>query len=109
MQNNQTKIYKSAINGWTASTRYDMPELGERKFLELSTLKLSQGLKTSASVSTAHADGSGFTTVIFSDFYATVNSSKARATAKAVEILHDEAKTNIETIKAAARKHYGKA
>lgn len=108
MQNNLTKIYKSAVNGWTAVTRYDMPELGERKFLELSTLKLSQGLKTTANVSTMHQDGSGFTTVIFQDFYATVNTIKARATAKAVETLHDEAKANIEAIKTAARKHYNK-
>lgn len=106
--NQNTRIYKSAVNGWTASTRYDMPELGERKFLELSTLKLSQGLKTTASVSTMHVDNSGFTTVIFQDFYATVNNSKARATAKAVETLHDEAKANIEAIKTAARKHYNK-
>lgn len=103
-----TRIYKSAVNGWTAVTRYDMPEIGERKFLELSTLKLSQGLKTTASVSTMHKDGSGFTTVIFQDFYATVNSTKARATAKTVKTLHDEAKANIETIKAAALSHYNK-
>lgn len=109
MQNNQTRIYKSAVNGWTAVTRYDMPEIGERKFLELSTLKLSQGLKTTASVSTMHPDGSGFTTVIFQDFYATVNSSKTRATEKAIHTLHNEAKANIETIKAAAKAHYNKA
>lgn len=103
-----TKIYKSPVNGWTAVTRYDMPEIGEHKILELSTLKLSQGLKTTASVSTMHKDGSGFTTVIFQDFYATVNTSKARATAKAVETLHDEAKQNLETIKNAALRHYNK-
>ena len=103
-----TKIYKSAVNGWTATTRYDMPEIGERKFLELSTLKLSQGLKTTASVHTQHEDGSGYTTIIFQDFYATVNTSKARATAKAVETLHDEAKQNLQVIKEAALKHYNK-
>ena len=103
-----TKIYKSAVNGWTAVTRYNMPEIGERKFLELSTLKLSQGLKTTASVHTENADGSGYTTIIFQDFYATVNTSKARATAKAVETLHNEAKENINSIKNAALVHYNK-
>ena len=103
-----TRLYKALHNGWTARTNINMPELGERRFLELVTCKRHTGeVATIATVCTRSEDGIGYTFVMFQDFNRAVAREKTRATEKNVEKQHSLALQHVESLKRDACEHYG--
>jgi len=105
-----TRINKDIRNGWQAETRIDMPEIGERHFLQLHTMKRYDGrLVTIASVNKRTADGLGYTHAFPGDFLSKRIAEKVRATEKAVATQHASALQQIEQIRAEALAHYGEA
>lgn len=86
-----------------------MPELdknGKAAVLKLYTTKGSRGLYSNASVN--FIEGHFETHMMFSDFNETIATSNARATQKAIDVLHEKSFNvqAIETIKQQARDHY---
>ena len=103
-----TRISKDIRNGWQAETRFDMPEIGERFFLQLHTMKRYDGqLVTTASVNQRTADGLGYTHRYPGDFLSRCVSERVRCTEKAVAEQHSKALQQIEQIKADALAYYG--
>lgn len=102
-----TRIYKDHWKNWNAETAIDMPELGERRFLQINTAKRSNGaLITNASVN--KRTEYGYEHTFFKDFNERVASAKvSRCTDKVVIAQHNAAMEQIEQIKAAALAHYG--
>jgi hypothetical protein len=108
-----TSIRKDIRNGWKAETRFDMPEIGERYFLQVETSKrYNGGVSTTATVNKRTLDGMGYQHQMGlgggGDFYWTcINDKSARCTEKTVATQHMTALANIEQIKADAMTHYG--
>jgi hypothetical protein len=95
------------MRGWQAETKVDTPDLGEGRFLKLSTHKVDGGgLVTTATVCTK-TDG-GYSFVMFQDYSKAVTRSKSRCTDKNVEIQHTAALNDLEFILTDARIHYMK-
>lgn len=106
----KTFTRKDIRNGWTATTNLDMPEAGERRFMQVRTSKRHDGsLTTTASVNQRNEDGSGYIHAVFLDFYKTVATEKVRCTEKAVTEQHAKVLEQIEQIKQRAADHYGEA
>ena len=109
----KTNIRKDIRNGWKAETRFDMPEIGERYFLQVETSKrYNGGVSTTASVNQRTADGMGYQHKMGlgggGDFYRTCFSDRAaRCTEKTVATQHSAALASIEQIKADAVAYYG--
>lgn len=75
--------------------------------LKISTYKHSGNLMTRCTV---HFAGGGFHTHrLYQDYSQVWDAQPVRATRKAIDTMHTDAMNNLETIKAAACKHYGVA
>ena len=103
-----TRINKDIRNGWQAETRIALPEIGERHFLQVHTMKRYDGLlATQVSVNEQTADGMGYTHAFPGDYNRRWAGEKVRATEKAVAAQHAAVLEQIEQIKAGALLHYG--
>lgn len=79
-----TNVYKSKFCGWVAE---DSIQLSDTMVLDIHTKKLSNKLKTTATVS--HLDGGFKSFVVFQDFYKTyMENDVSRITEKAVRNQH---------------------
>lgn len=91
-------------------TDFPINALGEPRVLRLETNRAMRGgVSTSATVIKPHADGLGYSFVMFQDFSAAVLTlPEARGTQKAIDDLHAQACAKIDDVRAAALAHYAK-
>jgi len=98
------KLYKS-IYGWKSISYFDMDEIGEKKFLEVCTMKRHNGeISTFASVNTRTE--MGYTHMLFQDFNKCYLSEKIRCTEKSVKMQHEKVLEMLDFIKSKAKEHY---
>lgn len=103
-----TRISKDIRNGWQAETRFDLPEISDRHFLQIHTMKRYDGLlATNVSVNERTADGLGYTHKFPGDYLRRWAGEKVRVTEKAVATQHAGVLEQIEQIKAGALIAYG--
>jgi len=96
---------RKTIYGWKAISYFDMEEIGNKKFLEICTMKRHNGeLSTFASVNTK-TDGF-YIYMPFQDFNKCYLSEKTRCTEKSVKMQHEKALEMLSFIKSKAKEHY---
>lgn len=102
-----TKIYKDTYYGWKAITLLPVPQLSDKTYLEITTMKRSSGaLCTSCWIQ--KEDNGYLSHVMCQDFSKTIYEAKVRCTEKAVREQHELALQNIATTIAEAVTHYNK-
>ena len=103
-----TRIYKDVHYGWTAITLLPVPQLSDKTYLEVVTMKRSSGaLCTSCLIQKESTEGS-LSHVMYKDFRKTIYQNKVRCTEKAVREQHELALQNIATTISEAVVHYSK-
>ena len=96
---------RKTIYGWKAISYFDMEEIGNKKFLEICTMKRHNGeLSTFSSVNTKTE--MGYTHMLFQDFNKCYLSEKTRCTEKSVKMQHEKALEMLDFIKSKAIEHY---
>lgn len=99
-----TTVYKDIRNSWAAKTNHDLPN---DRVLIITTMKRHSGqLVTNTHV--GKVEGCIFTYMPFSDFNKQLAVSAVRCTKSAVELQHNAALANVETIIAEATAFYNK-
>lgn len=102
-----TKIYKDTYYGWKAITLLPVPQLSDKTYLEVTTMKRSNGaLCTTCWIQ--KEDNGMLSHVMFQDFNKTIYETKVRCIEKAVREQHELALQNIATTIAEAVAHYNK-
>lgn len=103
---NETRIRKG-VYGWCAETEIKMPELGDNRVLDITTMKRSSGaLVTTATVNIR--DGMWVTHRVFEDFQTTLDQSRVRCTEAAVRAQHERALARLSEVKGRACIHYSR-
>ena len=103
-----TKIYKDTYYGWEALTLLPVPQLSDKTYLEVVTMKRSSGaLCTSCWIQKESTEGY-LSHAMYQDFSKTIYKAKVRCTEKAVREQHELALQNIATTIAEAVAHYNK-
>ena len=102
----KTQVYKS-INGWTAETQIDIPDVGENFVLRIATSKWGKGtVVTNASVS--KRDGYFLSHRLYEDYSKVILSEVTRCTEKTVRSQHASVTGMVEAVIGAVREHYAK-
>lgn len=102
-----TRIYKDTFRNWKAVTVLSVPQLSDRTYLEVVTMKRSSGaLCTSCWIQ--KEDNGYLSHAMYQDFSKTIYEAKVRCTEKAVREQHELALQNIATPIAEAVAHYNK-
>ena len=104
----QTRTYKDHYKRIVTKTTKFLTINNRKAELSINTSKSDSGtLKTSASIGWPSDDGMSVTHAVFSDYYATVVSSRpARVTEKVNQGQHQEALDKLPEIEAAILAHY---
>ena len=104
----QTRTYKDHYKRIVTETTKELTINNRKAELSISTSKSDSGaLKTSASIGWPSDDGMSVTHAIFSDYYATVVSSRpARITEKVNQMQHELALGKLPEIEASILTHY---
>lgn len=103
-----TRIYKDVYYGWKAITLLPVPQLSDKTYLEVVTMKRSSGaLCTSCLIQKESTEGY-LSHAMFRDFSKTIYQNKVRCTEKAVREQHELALFNIAFTISEAVAHYGK-
>ena len=102
-----TKIYKDTFRNWKAVTVLPVPQLSDKTYLEVVTMKRSSGALCTSCWIQKEANGM-LSHAMFKDFSKTIYQNKVRCTEKAVREQHELALQNIATTIAEAVAHYNK-